>query len=61
MINLSMPLVYTHSRFPLAHFERALHLVNQGLHYSEAKMDVVHSLINSCEGLKTQWLNVAGS
>ena len=33
-INFVMPLVYTHSQFPPPHFERALHLVNQGFHHS---------------------------
>ena len=45
----------------LSDFERTLHLVNQGLHHSEAKTDVFRSLINSCAGLKTQQLNVVGN
>ena len=43
------------------HFERAFQLVNQGLHHSEAKMDILFLLINSRAGPETQWLNVAGS
>ena len=60
-MNFIMRLVYTHSQFPPPHFEHALHLVNQGLHCSEAKTDVLRSLINSHAGPETQWLNVAGS
>ena len=51
----------THSQFPPPHFERALHLVNPGLHHSRAKMDVLCLLINSCAGLETQQINVVGS
>ena len=61
MMNFVMLLACTHSRFPPLHFERALHLVNQGLNHSGAKMDVLRDLINSCAGPETQWLNVAGS
>ena len=50
-----------HSRFPPPHFERALHLFNQGLHHSKAKIDVFYSLINSCAGPETQRLNVVDS
>ena len=35
--------------------------VNQGPHHSEAKMDVLRLLINSCAGLKTQQLNIVCS
>ena len=48
-----------HSRFPPPHFECALYLVNQCLHHSGVKMDVLRSLINSCSGPETCWLNVA--
>ena len=60
-MNFVMPSVCTYSCFPPPYFERTLHLVNQGLHRSEAKKDVLHSLINSSAGLKTQWLGIAGS
>ena len=60
-MNFVVPSAYTHSQCPPPHFEHALHLVNQGLHHFEAKMDVLHSLINSCAGPKTQCLNIAGS
>ena len=56
-----MLLTCAHSRFPPPHFERALHLVNQSLHHSRAKLDVFSLLINSCAGPETQRLNVAGS
>ena len=46
---------------PPLHFERELHLFNQGLHHSGAKTDVFHLLINSPAAPETQWLNVAGS
>ena len=60
-MNFIMLLVWAHSRFPPPHFEHALHLVNQGLHRSGAKMDVLSLLINCCAGPETQWLNIAGS
>ena len=60
-MNFVMPLACTNSRFPPPHFECALHLVNQGLHCSGAKTDVLHSLIDYCAGPKTQRLSVAGS
>ena len=61
MTNFIMPLVCAYSWFPPLYFKRALHLINQGSHYSGAKIDVLHSIINYCAGLETQWLNVAGS
>ena len=61
MMNFIVLLACTYSRFPPLHFEHALHLVNQGLHHSGAKTDVLFSLINYCAGPETQWLNVAGS
>ena len=60
-MNFVMPLACAHSWFPPPHFERALHLVNQGFHHSGAKMDVLCSLIDYHAGPETQWLNVAGS
>ena len=60
-MNFVMPLVCAHSWFPPLHSERALHLVNQGFHCSQAKIDVLQSLINYCAGPKTQWLNIASS
>ena len=60
-MNFIVPSACTHSWFPPLRFEHTLHLVNQGLHHSEAKTDVLHSLINSHLGPETQWLNMVGS
>ena len=61
IMNLIMPSVCTHSRFLLHIIEYASHLVNQGLHHSQAKTDVFCSLIKSHAGLQTQWLNIVGT
>ena len=53
--------VCTHSQFSPPHFERALHLVNQGFHCSGAKTDLLCSLIDFHAGPEAQRLNIAGS
>ena len=60
-MNFIMLLACAHSWFPPPHFERILHLVNQGFHHSGARIDVLCSLINSCAGPKTQRLKIVGS